>query len=596
MEKRSKLNSRVFVIKHIFNCLVATGCSAMKVSLVTVAEETGGAYYVQPIRGCEHGGIQALASFLRVSGYTVLIIDGAALSLPQPEVLARLSAFNADVVGFSPTLASMKGTLEIAKATKQWSSPPTVILGGHHATLCADAILTSEPHVDFIFYGEAENSLVDFLKRIENGGSDSFKGRVRRVGDLPVWDEPSPIVEDLDRLPFGVRDTLCELQKHHPIVGTTIQSSRGCPFDCTFCTSPAFYKHSPKYRKHTPRYVADEMEKACGEFDVHLFNFTDDLFLPAGNRNKVWACEFATELIERKLPVAFSIMVRAELFQPECSGIFQRLKQAGLHQVLIGIENVSHNSLTKYNKGTKISDYMTAVECLESLDLFLVPAFINLNPFLTHEEFLENVAFLTNVVKDPTLFQYTSRLVVFPGTPMEHMLRKEGLLVETESPYVDGLKYRFIDPVVQALADGFDSVSDSPFPVDNTIEEIQHLMAHSRAVDIMSDKEYGEMFKYSRRLHAILTKAHSDIMKECARRANQLDSRAVADAIRAYYSSGQSSVSKQLTVLKNNLLSGINGQTATTEFEHGGVPFRQPDPTAGNLSASIGSAESIFQF
>jgi anaerobic magnesium-protoporphyrin IX monomethyl ester cyclase len=525
----------------------------MKISLVTIAAATDSPYYFQPIRGCEHGGISALASFLRRAEHTTQVIDGAALSLALPEVLSRLVAFNADVVGFSPTLASMKEALKLSDDVKQWASPPVVIMGGHHATLCAEAILAAEHTVDFIFCGEAENSLVDFLENLKDGDLDEINGIIcrRRVG---MQQKAScAVVEDLDQLPHSDRDTLCELKEHSPIVGTTIQSSRGCPFNCTFCTSPIFYQNGPKYRKHSPQYVADEMERVCKEHDVHLFNFTDDLFLPAGKTHMNWGYEFANEVTRRRLAVAFSVMVRAELFQPKYSELFHHLKKAGLHQVLIGIENVSHKSLSKYNKGTKVSDYVTAVGCLESIDTFLVSAFINLNPFLTRKDFLRNVDFLSNIVKDPTMFQYISRLVVFPGTPMEKLLRKEELLVDTGRPYVDGLNYRFLDPSVQVLADGFESVSGAPFPADSLIEEIQHLMAHSRAVDILSNHEYCDLFKHTRRLRKALSKNHSAIMRKCINLADTLDSKAIADTIKSYYASSHDGILKNLSALKNEL-------------------------------------------
>ena len=236
----------------------------MKFSLVTIASEAGNAYYVQPFRGCEHGGIHALASFLRHAQHTVQVIDGAALSLSLSEVLARLTGFNADVVGFSPTLTSMREVLKLVDAVKQWPFPPTVIMGGHHATLCAGDILSSEPSVDIVFYGEAENSLLDLLSRLKTQDRiDNIKGTVCHRDGRLQYNVPGTVIKDLDQLPHYDRDALCELKENHPIVGTTIQSSRGCPYECTFCTSPVFYQNGPKYRKHSPRYIADEMERIC---------------------------------------------------------------------------------------------------------------------------------------------------------------------------------------------------------------------------------------------------------------------------------------------------------------------------------------------
>jgi radical SAM superfamily enzyme YgiQ (UPF0313 family) len=526
----------------------------MKISLLTMPPESEDVYFVKPFRGCEHSGVQVLASFVTQAGHEAQVLDTATLPLPFSDILTQIKDFSPDVIGISPTLSSMKNCLSLAMELKQWASSPMVVMGGHHATLCAEEILQHESDVDVIFLGEAENSLVSFLDCRQNKTcfEDIHGIGFRKEGCVKITG-PSAISYDLEQISTSHHCILSDLKEKHSFVGTTIQSSRGCPYQCSFCTSPIFFENGPRYRKKSVKHVADQMEKVCREFDIHLFNFTDDLFLPASNLYKKWGMAFAHELIQRNLPVAFSVMLRSDIFQPEFTGVIQNLQRAGMHQVLIGMESISRSSLEKYNKGTSVQHYHSAIRYLEELGIHLVPAFINFNPYLTRADFIGNITFLNEIVHAPVLFPFTSHLTVFPQTPMVELLQNDNLLIEYDRPYLNGFSYKFADPVIQSLSDGIKSVIEKPFPSDSLVEEVQHLLANNFAVGNLNRLEYKDLFKYCRSIHTEMAKKHYSAMALCLRFADRFDSTGVKNSLSDYYFNNPSLWFDRLRSLRDDL-------------------------------------------
>ena len=524
----------------------------MKISLTTITSDQYKSYYIKSYHGIENVGIHLLAAILRNEGHEVQVIDGMALSLSTQEVLNRLESFFPDVVGFSPTLFTMVETLELSAKLKRWKSPPLVILGGHHATLCAENIIRSEPDIDAIFFSEAEQSLVEMLNQLENRGSfDNIQGVVTRNLQKAQLAYP-PHVADLKRLPNMARDALREMRNRHTLVSANIHASRGCLNDCSFCSTPLFYADPKNYRQRTPQSVVDEMESVCLRNDVHLFTFTDDNFLIGEKEVVRWAHQFGDELIKRKLPLAFSAMLRAEFFQPKYFDLLKKLKDAGLHQVLIGFESTARETLGKYQKQTNPKTYESVVRIVNELSLFLSPAFINLNPYLTQTDFSANITFLANIVNHPMLFHYISRLFIFPGSKIVSHLIEDNLLRGKEKNYKGEIPYGWIDPVIETLHKGFVGVANHPFEIDQALDETHHLLSYLQATGKISSQDHHSYFKRIKQLHKDIAAKHFAIMNECLEIALEMQSEKVSNLLEDYYRLDLSELGETVTRLRED--------------------------------------------
>jgi radical SAM superfamily enzyme YgiQ (UPF0313 family) len=507
----------------------------MRIALVSLGSQDFACSFIQPFIGVENVGIHVLAATLRQYGHAVEVIDGVALHLTLEEVKRRVLRVRPRLAGISPTLAVMKETLELAAFAKRLPGAPFVILGGHHATLTAQAILDNEPDVDAIALGEADQSLPSLIAALENGdGLESVPGLALRRQGAVINTGPAEMVAHLDDLPFIARDTLAELGRHYSLLAANIQAARGCPYSCAFCSTPTFYAGRTRYRRRSAENVVEEMTLVARRYGVRLFNFTDDIFIVPNESSHRWAVAFAQAIRRRGLSVALSAMFRSEMLRPAQARTVEELVDAGLHHVLIGIENASAGTLDFFDKRSSLADYRQAITFLREHRVFLACAFINLEPHTSPAEVLDNVRFLRDVAHDPILYHYLSQLTVFPGTPIESALEREGLLSKSPDSYVSGSPYRFAHPVTARLSRAFSRASSKPIDGDMEIDRFRFTLCQARASGTISIEDYFETFDrisaYSRRYAA----AHYAFVERCVSLAQADEQDKLEEVVEAY--------------------------------------------------------------
>lgn len=488
----------------------------MRLALVSLDSLDVGCSFIQPFIGVENVGIHVLAATLRDAGHEVEVVDGVALELSLEQVKRRILHSCPQLLGISPTLAVMQEALDLASFAKQLSPTLFVILGGHHATLTAQAILENEPDIDAIALGEADRTLPALVAALESG-ADLAKVlglALRRQGSV-LNTGSAEMVTDLDNLPFIARDTLAKLRQRHDLVAANIQSARGCPYSCAFCSTPTFYAGRPRYRRRSADNVVEEMETVARRYGVHLFNFTDDIFLVPNEASRRWASAFSQDIRRRGLAVAFATMFRAEMLRPAHAGIIKELVAAGLHHVLIGIENASMDTLSFFDKRSSLADYRQAITFLRENRVFLACAFISLEPHTRPTDILNNVRFLRDVAQDPIFYHYISQLTVFPGTPIETTLEYEGLLSKSPNSYRLGSPYQFAHRVTAMLAEEFSRVSAKPIIGDMAIDRYRFTLGHARASGSIGLEQYYEMFDQLSAYSRWLANTHAAFVEHC---------------------------------------------------------------------------------
>ena len=172
----------------------------------------------------------------------------------QEYILEKIKDFHPDVVGFSTTTFNFKNSLKLAQFIKEAIPDPDIhfVWGGIHPTLASEETL-AEPLVDAICIGEGEISFLAYLDKIAAGQQPYdvegiwFKDKQSNV----VKNKLRPFIQDLDSLPFPSWDHF-ETKKYLEFSrrGFMFLASRGCPFSCTFCSSPAVGKLIPgKYHR-----------------------------------------------------------------------------------------------------------------------------------------------------------------------------------------------------------------------------------------------------------------------------------------------------------------------------------------------------------
>ena len=226
--------------------------------------------------------------------------------------------------------------------------PEVVIIhGGVHATLSPDEALS---HSDYVIKGEGERAFCNLLAALLRGDAQP------RILE-------SDFIANLDELPFPAWDLLGDVTRYdHPmhVVGGRrfpIIGSRGCPFNCSFCSSPIFWKRRVRWR--TSSNVVNEMDAAHTKYGVDKFHFWDDNFV----LNTDYAHELAEELLRRGNVYTWCGLSRAsDLIRAK--RLLPLLKKAGCVGLEIGVESFADQVSETVQKGETVEETRRAADLL----------------------------------------------------------------------------------------------------------------------------------------------------------------------------------------------------------------------------------------
>lgn len=319
----------------------------------------------------------------------VIVLDAFCMNLGREQLVERITREHPDFIGLSTSthtfLESIHALEEVSKAL-----PGTIIaMGGYHATFAAEQILREYPFVDYILKGEAERSLVELLDRIEKGVEPAdVEGISYMASGVYVSREPT-LIKNLDELPFPDRDMLKGIDYGYLFQGipltfgkfTTLNTSRGCPYSCSYCSCAMFSRHKLRYR--SPENVIEEIQllydKGYREVVIVDDNFTQ-------NKERV---ERICELInERHIKIRFYCEGRVNNASPE---MFQKMKKAGFEVIFFGAESASRRVLDYYHKKLDPEQTMAAVRNAKKANLLVITSFIIGAPVELREDMEETI-------------------------------------------------------------------------------------------------------------------------------------------------------------------------------------------------------------
>ncbi len=384
-------------------------------------------------------GLEYLAAARRARGDAVLILAGDIQGADNIKTARRAAAFQPDAIGFSlTTVQDVDSLLEIhAECQRALRGQPCRWLsGGNFITTEPGRALTMLPAHFFLIQCEGESAL-DFLVR--QWGTCSPVANTDPPASRLIQGHP---VENLDSLPFPSRDFASR------ILGSgwafNLQGSRGCRGACRYCSSPGMSGASRnRWRGRTPAHVVAEMEYLQRTFGARSFNFVDEDFLGTNRRCVQRAAEFVGALERRKLRVSFSIQVRPDSLTEE---IIDRLAQAGLTYVFMGIESDSPEDLKRWGRPWRLDPWRLAKR-LRQCDVALNAGVMLFHPHAT----LAGIRRFAEKLHHCGLLEYRSarnRLDAMPGS----FYHREGIASGQLKPDISGPQsLPFINPAVEGF-------------------------------------------------------------------------------------------------------------------------------------------------
>ena len=289
-----------------------------------------------------------------------------------------------------------------------------VIMGGFHTSGTINMLGEQEPDIQAlvqesisIVSGEVEENWAEIL-------ADALHGRLKPIYSF-AQDLQSLVDIGSAPLPRISPKTMRHFAK--PSFGTA-DTSRGCPFACSFCT--IINVQGRKMRERSPESIAEMLRRNYHEHGVTFYFFTDDNFA----RKKLWRETFGEIIKLRKEGIKISFMMQVDLARKPKD--FVRLAaEAGCTQVFIGMESVNPQNLKAEGKGqNKVEEYQKIIEEWHDAGIVVHTGYIIGLPFDTKEQVPRDIRYLMDVIQpDQSSF---FMLTPLPGSHDHREMKKRG--------------------------------------------------------------------------------------------------------------------------------------------------------------------------
>lgn len=373
-----------------------------------------------------HLGMAYLTAYLEEKNQQVYFQDGNLTS--RQGLLRKIEKVKPDLVGIYMNTVTRFEVVDLAEAIKLKLKLP-IVVGGPHATIMADQLLRHYDCFDYILRGEAEISMFNLLRSLEISSSLSkVFGLSYRKKNKIFHNENAPFIMDLDKLPFP-RHSLFDYRvypvpeqvtdKGH-LVAPMI-SSRGCPYNCNFCSSSEITSHS--YRARSAENVVREIDYLNSIYKVDYIYFQDDHFYLNRKRTQ----DFCRLMIKKGL---------AEKVRWRCTGrvdcldfpTLKLMKKAGCDFICFGVESAVEEGLKFFNKKFTLSQVKRIFDLSRQAGIKRGANFViggDHETLATIEKQRELIKELDPEIAGPSV------LTVFPGTDLFRLAKSKGLMDES---------------------------------------------------------------------------------------------------------------------------------------------------------------------
>jgi radical SAM superfamily enzyme YgiQ (UPF0313 family) len=318
-------------------------------------------------------GLGYIAGMLRHHGIDVRIVDLSA-ERSKAKFNKLLADYSPHIVGISCMTQNHRQAIQLAQAVKTRLKETTLILGGVHSTFMYADMLERCPALDLAVIGEGEYAMLELCDRYQGPGSfadlASIRGIAHRVNGTVKLTSPRERNTALDELPFPAFDlvALPSLEAYFTKAkALPILTSRGCPFQCAFCSTSVM--HGRQYRARAPEAIVDEIERDAREFGINCIYFVDDTF----TLDKKRATNICLEMIRRGVGVNWGCSARVDTVSPE---LLHLMKKAGCETIFCGIESLDDSVLTRIRKGFTAADAQKAVSWIMEAGMVVDTSFI----------------------------------------------------------------------------------------------------------------------------------------------------------------------------------------------------------------------------
>lgn len=357
-----------------------------------------------------HAGLPLLAEVLHRKGYTVRVFDEK-ICPPQEEIL-----YDCDLLGISiQTITAYQG-FRLAQQARRLKVP--VVFGGVHATLNPEEVLR---HGDYVVRNEGEQTLPELIEALEQGES------LDKIMGLSYWEDgkikhnpPRPLLQKLDSLPWPDMRWIEGFQ--HPFMTPLnfliyfTQATRGCPFDCNFCSIVRTFGRGMRAR--SPENVVEELKERMLPSQEVLFFHDDSL---AGD--KEYLKELLATMIRKRVHLrgGWHSQMRADVVRDK--DVVRLMRESRCLAATFGFESINPETLRYMRKGQTPKLIRECIKTMHENDIFVIGFFVFGSDYDDVQTIRRTCRFAVEAGVD---FAGFMPLTPFPGTPFHQEMAQQG--------------------------------------------------------------------------------------------------------------------------------------------------------------------------
>jgi radical SAM superfamily enzyme YgiQ (UPF0313 family) len=392
-------------------------------------------------------GVRSLMSVLAEAGYRSVLVP----FVPglYDYVIEEIQRVQPRLIGFSIIFQySIEDFNQLAHRLRLAGIQAHFTAGGHFPSIRPAQVMELMPDLDSVVCFEGEYTLLELLQHLSDPAAWSkILGLAYPRDGQVLVNPPRPLIANLDELPRLERGAARELS--YGVRTASMLASRGCLYDCAFCSIRLFYHSAPGSLRRTrsPAAVVAEMVDLYQQDGVRFFNFQDDDFAARTLEQRRWLNAFLEELARCGLKgkVIWKIACRVDDVETE---IMQRCQAHGLVGVYLGVESGNPVGLKTLNKHVSVEQNAAAIQTLQDLGISFEMGFMLFDPSSTIETVAQNIHFLKEMMSDGAAPVNFCKMLPYAGTPIEAQLKLEGRLRGS----ISQPDYPFLDPRLDIYA------------------------------------------------------------------------------------------------------------------------------------------------
>ena len=399
-----------------------------------------------------------LASVLVREGIEVKILDFLVTQYHPKKLRRALEEYQPQLVGATCVTLNYPIARRMLKVCKAFDPHIFTVIGGPHVTFALEETLLQSPWIDAIVIGEGERTLVELVRAVEEDKDiHQLPGIAFADGGMVVKTPPQARIENLDQLPLPARELLP--MARYRALGTpcTVITSRGCPFNCIFCSGRRMF--GPKVRFRNPGLVVDEIEKLQRDFGLEKINIVDDTFTLNHHHARA-VCE---EMLRRNLKIKWSAFARVDRISEDLA---QLMNRAGCEWVLFGVESADEGILKTIRKGITPDGVRRGVKIAAEAGINVFNSFILGLPGESRDTALKSMTF-----GDELYHKYGAKygfhiLSPLPGTEVYERAKDYGIRILSRN----WARYNANEPITETATMSTEMVREAMSIYDRGIE------------------------------------------------------------------------------------------------------------------------------